>query len=140
MDYRINNEAVAACVAAQLVRNGCKSLSTIVVLTNLLMHEKERKRLLSTDNEKELDTIIGQLDGGLLTIIMNSLVLMIQGGCMSFEEGVLTLTQSGMSLCEQMKDNRSEMLSVILRDLPAIMEKIVRMKESMFDQRYVIAL
>ena len=140
MDYRINNEAVAACVAAQLVRKGCKSLSTIVGLTNLLMHEKERKRLLSTDNEKELSTIIGQLDGGLLTIIMNSLVLMIQGGCMTFGEGDLSLTQSGISMCELMKDRRSKMLSNILKDMPAIMEKTVRMKESMFDQRYVIAL
>lgn len=140
MDYRINNEAVAACVAAQLVRNGCENLSRVVGLTNLLMHEKERKRLLSTDNEKEIATITGQLDGGLLTIIMNSLVLMIQGGCMTFGEGNLLLTQSGMSMCEQMKDNRSEMLSCILKDLPAIIEKTVRMQESMFDQRYVIAL
>jgi len=140
MDYKINNEAVAACVAAQLVRNGCKSLSTVVGLTNLLMHEKERKRLLSTDNEKEIATITGQLDGGLLTIIMNSLVLMIQGGCMTFEEGDLSLTQFGISMCEQMKDRRSKMLSNILRDMPAIMEKTVRMKENMFDQRYVIAL
>ncbi len=140
MDYRINNEAVAACVAAQLVRNGCKNLSRVVGLTNLLMHEKERKRLLSTDNEKEIATITGQLDGGLLTIIMNSLVLMIQGGCMTFGEGNLLLTRSGMSMCEQMKDNRSEMLSCILKDLPAIIEKTVRMQESMFDQRYVIAL
>ena len=140
MDYRINNEAGAACVAAQLVRNGCKSLSTVVGLTNLLMHEKERKRLLSTDNEKEIATITGQLDGGLLTIIMNSLVMMIQGGCMTFGEGNLSLTQSGISMCEQMKDRRSKMLSNILKDMPAIMEKTVRMKESMFDQRYVIAL
>ena len=140
MDYRINTEAVAACVAAQLVRNRCRSLSTVVGLTNLLMHEKERKRLLSTDNEKEIATINGQLDGGLLSIIMNSLVLMIQGGCMTFGEGDLSLTQSGISMCEQMKDRRSKMLSNILKDMPAIMEKTVRMKESMFDQRYVIAL
>lgn len=140
MDYRINNEAIAACVAAQLVRTGCKSLSTVVGLTNLLMHEKECKRLLSTDNEKEIATITGQLDGGLLTIIMNSLVMMIQGGCMTFGEGNLSLTQSGISMCEQMKDRRSKMLSNILKDMPAIIEKTVRMKESMFDQRYVIAL
>ena len=140
MDYRINNEAVAACVAAQLVRNRCRSLSTVVGLTNLLMHEKERKRLLSTDNEKEITTITGQLDGGLLTIIMNSLVMMIQGGCMTFGEGDLSLTQSGISMCEQMNDRQSKMLSNILKDMPAIMEKTVRMKESMFDQRYVIAL
>ena len=139
MDYKINNEAVAACVVAQLVRNRCRSLSTVVGLTNLLMHEKERKRLLSTDNEKEITTITGQLDGGLLTIIMNSLVMMIQGGCMTFGEGDLSLTQSGISMCEQMKDRRSKMLSNILKDMPVIMEKTVRMKESMFDQRYVIA-
>ena len=140
MDYRINNEADAACVAAQLVRKRCKSLSKVVGLTNLLMHEKERKKLLSIDNEKEISTITGQLDGGLLTIIMNCLVLMIQGGCMTFGEGDLSLTQSGISMCEQMKDRQSKMLSNILKDMPAIMEKTVRMKESMFDQRYVIAL
>ena len=104
------------------------------------MHEKERKKLLSIDNEKEISTITGQLDGGLLTIIMNCLVLMIQGGCMTFGEGDLSLTQSGISMCEQMKDRQSKMLSNILKDMPAIMEKTVRMKESMFDQRYVIAL
>ena len=43
-------------------------------------------------------------------------------------------------MCELMKDRRSKMLSNILKDMPAIMEKTVRMKESMFDQRYVIAL
>ena len=140
MDYRVNNEAVTACVVAQVVRNGCDRLAVVVGLTNLLMHEKERKHFLSTDNVKENTTIVGQLDGGLLTVIINSLVMMIQGECMTFREGVLTLTQSGINLCEQMKDGRSEMLSRIMKDMPAVMDKVVKMEEELLDQIYVISL
>lgn len=139
MDYKINNEAVTACVVAQVVQNGCNRLSAVVGMTNLLMHEKERSKILSTNNVKEITTIMGQLDGGLLTIIMNSLVMMIQGGCMTFGEGVLMLTQSGKNMCEQMKDGRCRMLSLIMKDMPVVIDKMVNMKE-LLNQKYVIVL
>ena len=124
MDYRLNNEAIVACVIAQLVRNGRRRLPVVVGLTNLLMHEKERKKVLSSNNVQELTAIVGQLDGGLLAIIMNSIVMMIKGGCMTFGEDVLCLTPSGMNLCEQMRDGRSKILRNIIADMPSIMRKM----------------
>jgi hypothetical protein len=71
---------------------------------------------------------------------MNSLVMLIQGGCMTFGEEALLLTPAGMRLCEHMKDGRSKMLSEILRDLPMVIENTEKMEEGLLDQRYVIAL
>lgn len=140
MDYRINNEALVACVAAQVVKNGNHKLSAVVGMTNLLMHDKERKHMLSSDNVEEMASIIGQLDGGLLTIIMNSIVMMIQGGCVTFGEDVLMLTDSGMSLCEQMEDRRSRTLGTIMDDIPAVMRKMNELGIAFEDNRYMIAL
>lgn len=140
MDYRLNNEALVACVAAQVVKHGCRDLTLAVVTINLLMHDKEMRRMKSSTNSEYTATIVNQVDGGLLTIIMNSLVMMIQGGCMRFEEGVLMLTETGMQMCEQMLDGHSSMLVDILKGIPAVMEKLAKMKGEIMDQRYVIAL
>lgn len=129
-----------ACVAAQVVRHGCSQLSSVVVTTNLMMHSQERKNLIGEQDAKKMDAIVNKVDGGLLTIIMNGLVLMIKGGCMKFEDGELSLTASGHQMCEQMQDGRSGMLSEILKDLPAVMGKMEKMEEIIKDKRYVIAL
>lgn len=140
MDYRLNNEAIVACVAAQVVKHGCNQLPAVVVTTNLMMHNQKRATLLSEHDEKELAAIVNQVDGGLLTIIMNSLVLMIKGGCMKFAENKLSLTASGHQMCEQMQDGRSDILNVILKDLPVVMEIMEKMEDVIKDKRYVIAL
>lgn len=140
MDYRLNNEAIVACVAAQVVRRGCHKLPLVVAITNLLMHDAERKKVTKTVTGNDLTSVVNKIDGGLLTIIMNSLVMLIQGGCMTFGEEELKLTPTGINLCEQMKDRRSKMLSDILRDLPMVMENAENMEEGLLDQRYVIAL
>ena len=46
MDYRLNNEAIVACVAAQVVKHGCRQLPAVVVITNLLMRDQERKKTI----------------------------------------------------------------------------------------------
>lgn len=140
MDYRLNNEAIVACVAAQVVNYGCRQLPAVVVTTNLMMHNQERAILMSEHDEKKLAAIVNQVDGGLLTIIMNSLVLMIKGGCMKFADGELSLTVSGNQMCEQMQDGRSGMLCDILKDLPAVVRKMEKMAGVIMDKRYVIAL
>lgn len=129
-----------ACVAAQVVKHGCNQLPAVVVTTNLMMHNQERKNLIAEQDAKKMDAIVNKVDGGLLTIIMNSFVLMIKGGCMKFEDGKLSLTASGHQMCEQMQDGRSGMLSEILKDLPAVMGKMEKMEEVIKDKRYVIAL
>ena len=76
-----------ACVAAQVVRHGCQKLSVVVAVTNLLMHDTERKKVKGLTDTQRISMIVNQIDGGLLTIIMNSLVMLMKGGCMTFENG-----------------------------------------------------
>lgn len=140
MDYRLNNEGIVACVAAQVVKHGCKKLSVVVAATNLLMQDAERKKVKGLTDAKKISKIVNQIDGGLLTIIMNSLVMLIKGGCMSFTNGELTLTNTGLNMCEQMRDGRSDMLASIMNDIPVVLAKIGAMEGKIMDKRYVIAL
>lgn len=82
MDYRINNEAIVACVIAQVVKRGPYDIPIVVGAVNLLMRKKFRKKALTTsgDNMKELTMIFGQLDGSLLGVILNSMTMLIEGG------------------------------------------------------------
>ena len=129
-----------ACVAAQVVRHGCKKLSVVVAVTNLLMHDTERKKVKGLTDAQRISMIVNQIDGGLLTIIMNSLVMLMKGGCMTFENGELALTEAGLNMCEQMKDGRSNMLVSIMNDVPAVLVKIGTVEGEIMDKRYVIAL
>ena len=129
-----------ACVAAQVVRHGCQKLSVVVAVTNLLMHDTERKKVKGLTDTQRISMIVNQIDGGLLTIIMNSLVMLMKGGCMTFENGELALTEAGLNMCEQMKDGRSNMLVSIMNDMPDVLVKIGAVEEEIMDKRYVIAL
>ena len=62
MDYRLNNEAIVGCVAAQVVRSGCQKLSLVVSITNLLMHDAERNKVTSMPNGMDLTVIVNQID------------------------------------------------------------------------------
>lgn len=129
-----------ACVAAQVVRHGCQKLSVVVAVTNLLMHDTERKKVKGLTDAKRISMIVNQIDGGLLTIIMNSLVMLMKGGCMTFENEELVLTEAGLNMCEQMKDGRSNMLVSIMNDMPDVLLKIGAVEGEIMDKRYVIAL
>ena len=129
-----------ACVAAQVVRHGCQKLSVVVAVTNLLMHDTERKKVKGLTDTQRISMIVNQIDGGLLTIIMNSLVMLMKGGCMTFENGELALTEAGLNMCEQMKDGRSNMLVSIMNDMPDVLVKIGTVEGEIMDKRYVIAL
>lgn len=139
MDYRLNNEAIVACVAAQVVNHGCKKLSSVVQLTALLMVDSTRNKAKLAEKAEIISDAMRMMDGGLLTIIMNSIILLMKGGCMSFANDELNLTQSGMAMCKQMRDERSEMLDGIVKDIPAIIDKIETMGIKM-DIKYVITL
>lgn len=129
-----------ACVAAQVVRHGCQKLSVVVAVTNLLMHDTERKKVKGLTDAQRISMIVNQIDGGLLTIIMNSLVMLMKGGCMTFENGEFALTEAGLNMCEQMKDGRSNMLVSIMNDMPDVLVKIGAVEGEIMDKRYVIAL
>lgn len=140
MDYRINNEAIVACTIAQVVKQGCTKLPMAVGVTNLLMQSSARKKALKTDDANELAAVFGQLDGGLLTIIMNSLVMLIQGGCMVYLQDQLVLTDEGLSLCASMVDGKSEKLADCIKDIPFVLSKIDSIASDNVFNRFFIAL
>ena len=100
MDYRINNEAITACVIAQVVKRGPYDIPFVIGMVNLLMQKKCRKKALETSekNEKNLMMIFGQLDGSLLGVVVNSMAMLIEGGCLQKESGKLFLTEVGQKL------------------------------------------
>ena len=66
--------------------------------------------------------------------------MMIQGGCMEYTKGELTLTQAGYTMCRQMMDGRSHLLNYILKDIPAVKEKVDMMGMNLINNKYFIAL
>lgn len=107
---------------------------------NKSVDARPRKKTIGEQDAKKKTTFVCKVDGGLLTIIMNSLVLLIKGGCMKFADGELSLTSSGYLMCEQMADGRGDMLNEILKDLPALLEQMEKMEDVIEDKRYVIAI
>ena len=140
MDYRINNEAVVACTIAQVVKQGCTKLPMAVGVTNLLMQSASRRKVLKTDDANELAAVFSQLDGGLLTIIMNSLVMLIQGGCMVNRKDQLVLTDAGFALCASMKDGKSKKLADCIKDIPLVLSKMDSIASDNVFNRFIIAL
>lgn len=98
-----------ACTIVQVIKHGCKELPKVLGITNLLLQKSQKE--------------YGMLDGGLLTIMMNSLVMLIQGGCVVYKGDVFKLTENGNALSESMKDERSRILTKITNEIPAVMAK-----------------
>ena len=126
MDYRINNEAIVGCVIARVVAHGPYEVPFVTGMVNLLMLPRLRKKALKTDasNIKELSAIFGQIDGDLLGVIMNSMTLLLEGGCLQNAENKLVITETGKHLCQEMEDGQCIMLREVLRDTDEILFKL----------------
>lgn len=142
MDYRINNEAIIACVIVQVVKRGPYDIPFVIGMVNLLMQKKYRKKALETskENVKNLMMIFGQLDGSLLGVVINSMTMLIEGRCLQKESGKLFLTEVGQKLCQEMNDNRSKMLSEILADMNQIIFNYESIEMKSLYQQFWIAL
>lgn len=125
MDYRINNEAIVGCVIAQVVKRGPYEIPFVIGITNLMLQKKLRgkARKTSADKVDELGMLYGQIDGDLLGVIMNSLTMLIEGGCIKRKEGNLLVTESGHQLCEEMSNGKSRMLAEVLKDMDEVLFK-----------------
>lgn len=125
MDYRINNEAIVACVIAQVVKRGPYDIPFVTGVVNLLMQKKYRKKALTTpgDNVKELTMFFGQLDGSLLGVIFNSMTMLLEGECLQKVDGKLALTETGRKLCQDMNNGNSKLLTDVLTDVDQILFK-----------------
>lgn len=140
MDYRINNEAIVGCVIAQVVKRGPYKVPFVIGMVNLLMQDKLRRKVQTThgDRVKELGMLFGQLDGDLLGVIMNSMTMLIEGGCLERSENTLTLTESGHELCEDMNAGKSKMLAKILNDIDNVLFKYGSIeKNTLYEQMWI---
>jgi len=140
MDYRINNEAIVSCVIAQVVKHAPYEVPFVTGIVNLLMQDKLRKRVLTTPGEsvRELGMLFGQLDGELLGVIMNSMTMLIEGECLERNGDTLTLTGTGIELCEEMNDGKSKMLAETLKDIDNVLFKYDGIdKNALYEQMWI---
>lgn len=138
MDYRLNNEALTACVIVQVVRNGWADLTEAVGMTNLLMQPSLRKKAMKSDEEGELCRLFGQIDGGMLTVIMNSIVMLEEGGCVERDGHNLKLTPQGVALCQSMSNGRSKVLSGIVESIPTTLGIYAAIdKQKLYNQLHI---
>lgn len=140
MDYRINNEAIVGCVIAQVVKHGPYEVPFVTGMVNLLMQDKLRRKVLATpgDRVQELGMLFGQLDGELLGVIMNSMTMLIEGRCLKRHDDTLTLTGTGIELCEEMNNGKSKLLAKILRDLDNVLFKYDGIdKNALYEQMWI---
>ena len=78
MDYRLNNEAIVACVIAQVVSRGPYDIPFVTGMTNLLLQDRIRKKAIATMAEQVegLKLLLCQLDGMLFGVIVNSMTML----------------------------------------------------------------
>ena len=128
------------CVIAQVVRRGPCEVPFVTGILNLLMQDKLRKKVLSMpeDRVKELGMLFGQLDGDLLGVIMNSMTMLIEGGCLERRGDTMTLTDRGVEMCEEMNTGKSKMLGTILKDIDDVLLKYDRIdKNTLYEQMWI---
>lgn len=140
MDYRINNEAIVGCVIARVTERGSYEVPFVTGIVNLLMLPRLRKKALKTDasNIKDLSTIFGQIDGNLLGVIMNSMTLLLEGGCLQNANNKLVITETGKRLCQDLKDGQCKLLQEVLRDMDEILFKFDSIdKTKLYEQMWI---
>ena len=94
MDYRINNEAIISCVIAQILKRGVCEPLRLSLLTSLLMENIAFNNTVLTLTYKEY-----------LPIIVNSIVILEQGGIIITENDSVQLTDKGNDFCQNMINN-----------------------------------
>ena len=131
-----------ACVIAQVAKRGAYDIPFTIGIVNLLMQERSRKKALEipSNNVKELKMLFGQLNGDLLGVIMNSMTMLIEGGCVKRQDGKIMLTATGNELCQDINNGDSKMLKAIINELDLILFKYDSIDLSSLYQQFWIAL
>ena len=125
MDYRVNNEALVGSVIMQVVRKGPCEVPFVTGMVNLLMQANLRKKAMQTpaNDTKTLMAIYGQLNGDLLGVIVNSMTMLTEGGCLRRNGNQLEVTENGLRLCEEIERGDCELLTEVLSDINEIFFK-----------------
>lgn len=113
MDYRINNEAIISCVIAQVLkRESCDSLR-LSLLVPLLMENK-------TVNNTELTLVYKEY----LPIVVNSIIILVQGNIVKNRAGIISLTDKGNEFCNDMLNySCSYRLRTIISEIDTCLEE-----------------
>ncbi len=125
MDYRINNEALVGSLIMQVARRGPYEIPFVTGIVNLLMQANLRKKAMRTpaNDTKTLMAIFGQLNGDLLCIVINSMTMLTEGGCLRKNGNELEVTENGLHLCGEIERGDCELLEEVLSDINEIVFK-----------------
>lgn len=122
MDYRINNEALIACVVAQIVNKGACNVARLTALIPILLNDDFRKKIVRKNQIIESDFYkVGMSYKELLVSVMNSIIMLIESKCLALTDEELQPLKGNEILCMSMNKS-SKRLSNILNDMDQILE------------------
>lgn len=127
MDYRLNNEALIACCISPLIERKSLTVAQITLILTILLNDSVRHHILTTpeigiDNKKYSKISLSYQE--LMPYIMNSLVLLIQSGCIAIEGDSIKKLPPNYHLSGVIKVSSDGRLKHILDDMEAAMDYI----------------
>lgn len=122
MDIRLNNEALIACVVAQVVSKGSCTVARLTALIPILLNEGFRNKIVRNAQLTDRDCYkVGMEYKELLVPVMNSVIMLIEAKCLVLNNEGLSPIENTKNLCLRM-DQSSTRLSRILADLDPVMK------------------
>lgn len=104
MDYRLNNEALVACLIVEILsRKSVDMLKLSIVVTYLISNNKDR--------------CFGDKYKDCLPVVLNAALILKESGCIAVNEGVIVLLQEGVELKRQFTNSESRRLTKIISKL-----------------------
>ncbi len=117
MDNRLNNEALIACVVAQVVNRGACKVARLAAIMPIVLNDGFRKKIVSNAQMTGRDYYkVGMEYKELLVPVMNSVIMLIEANCVALNNDELSPLEKLQNLCSQM-DRSSKRLSRILDDM-----------------------
>lgn len=121
MDNRLNNEAIIACVVAQVVNRGACKVARLTAIVPIVLNDGFRKKIVRNAQLNERDYYnVGMEYKELLVPVMNSVIMLIEANCMTLNNDELSPLEKSQHLCSRM-DRSSERLSRILDDMDYVL-------------------
>lgn len=104
MDYRLNNEALVACIIIEILsRKSVDMLKLSIIVTFLISNNKDR--------------CFGDKYKDCLPVVLNAALILKESGCIAVNEGVIVLLQEGVELKRQFTNSESRRLTKIISKL-----------------------
>lgn len=104
MDYRLNNEALVACIIIEILsRKSVDMLQLSIVVTYLISDNKDR--------------CFGDKYKDCLPIVLNAALILKECGCIAVNEGMIVLLQEGVELKSQFTNSESRRFTEIINKL-----------------------